>query len=519
MKTINTTNICEKQHRKGKLHIEEKIGLLFDKGSFRTLGENGACGFESIVTGYGTVEGRKIYMYAHNSSIRGGTVGLKEGRRIRNLIVQAVKHGRPVVGIQDSGGARIQEGILALTGYGEVLKAHAMAAGVVPQVMIITGTCAGGAAYAPGLADFTFMAKDIGYMFVTGPGVVEKSCGQKCTLEEVGGAQMYRERSGAAHFCCKNEAECYAQAKRLLLYLSDVMDAGKLWKSSQIGNWIQKLKHNLMEKKPDREKKECCGNDVVSGLMKIVPSNGRKIYDMCKVIERIMDKDSFLEIRKGFAGNIVTGLGKIGGRTIGIVANQPMEAAGALDCDAAVKGASFVRFCSAYGIPVVTLADTPGFLPGVRQEQSGMIRHGAKLLFAYGEADTVKLTVILRKAYGGAYICMGSKALGTDAVYAWPGAEIAVMGAECAISILHKRELAQMGETEKQEFIKGRAAEYRETFLKRSMENAFAYGCIDGWLEPEDTRRQLINDLNYYGKKRKRGKKGKKEKGYGLVPL
>lgn len=493
MKTVDT---YEKQHKKGKLHIEERIGFLFDKGSFHTLGRDGRHGSSSIVTGYGTVEGRRVYMYAHNSAVKGGTVGLQEGKQIRKLIEEAVRHRRPVAGIQDSGGARIQEGILALAGYGEVLKAHAAAAGVVPQVMVITGTCAGGAAYAPGLADFTFMAEDIGYMFVTGPDIVEKSCGQKCTLEETGGARLHREFSGAAHFCCRNERECFMQAKKLLVYLSDALD--KKWRWKRAWRW----RKTFWEEKAD--------------IRDIVPSNGRKVYDMRTVIGRIVDQDSFLEIRKDFARNIVTGFGRMGGRTTGIVANQPMKAAGVLDCSAAVKGAAFVRFCNAYHIPVITLTDTPGFLPGVEQEQKGMVRHGAKLLFAYAEADTVKLTVILRKAYGGAYICMGSKALGADAVYAWPGAEIAVMGAECAISILHKRQLAGMPEKDKQKFIREQAEEYREIFLKKCMEDALDYSCIDGWLEPEDTRRQLVKDLEYYGKRRKTGKRRQK---YGLTPL
>ena len=335
---MKKTDSYEKQHRKEKLLIEEKIGLLFDQESFRTLegGKEEKAG--SVVTGYGTIEGRRVYMYAHNSAVKGGTVGLQEGKRIRKLIEEAMRQRRPVVGIQDSGGARIQEGIAALAGYGEVLKAHAAAAGVIPQVMVVAGTCAGGAAYSPGLADFTFIVEETGYMFVTGPDVVEKSCGQKCTWEETGGAG---------------------------------------------------------------------------------------------------------------------------------------------------------------------------------QEQEGMVRHGAKLLFAYAEADTVKLAVILRKAYGGAYICMGSKALGMDAVYAWPGAEIAVMGAECAIPILHKRKLAGMDEEEKQEFIKERTEEYREN-LKADVENAVRYGYIDGWLEPDHTREQLIRDLEYYGKRRKTGKRKRK---YGLVPL
>ncbi len=485
----------EKQHKRGKLHIEERIGLLFDKRSFRALeGDRGKeCG--SVVTGYGTVKGRRVYMYAHNAAVQGGTVGLQEGKQIRKLVEEAVRHGRPVVGIQDSGGARIQEGVLALAGYGEVLKAHAMAAGAVPQIMIITGVCAGGAAYAPGLADFTFMAEDIGYMFVTGPDVVEKSCGQSCTLEDTGGAWIHKKLSGAAHVCCKNEKECFEEAKRLLSYLADATGGRWPWKGAG---------------------KAYSGNGIPGCMRDIVPANGRKIYDMHAVIGRIADKGSFLEIRKDFAGSIITGFGKIGGSTAGIVANQPMEAAGALDCNAAIKGAAFVRFCNTCHIPIVTLTDTPGFLPGVQQEQGGMIRHGAKLLFAYAEADTVKLTVILRKAYGGAYICMGSKVLGADAVYAWPGAEIAVMGAECAISILYKKQLSEMGEKEKQEFVKERTEEYRRLFLKEGMENALACGCIDGWLGPDHTRERLIRDLEYYGKRKKTGKRKKR---YGLVPL
>ena len=476
---MKKTDSYEKQHRKEKLLIEEKIGLLFDQESFRTLegGKEEKAG--SVVTGYGTIEGRRVYMYAHNSAVKGGTVGLQEGKRIRKLIEEAMRQRRPVVGIQDSGG--------------EVLKAHAAAAGVIPQVMVVAGTCAGGAAYSPGLADFTFIVEETGYMFVTGPDVVEKSCGQKCTWEETGGAGLHGKLSGAAHFCSKNEKECFVRLKRLLIYLSDGMD--------------EKRRRKIVRRRD--------GDHILPGMRKIVPANGRKGYDVCAVIGRIVDRGSFLEVRKDFAESIVTGFGRMGGRMTGIVANQPMKTAGAIDCSAAVKGAAFVRFCNAYHIPVITFMDTPGFLPGAGQEQEGMVRHGAKLLFAYAEADTVKLAVILRKAYGGAYICMGSKALGMDAVYAWPGAEIAVMGAECAIPILHKRKLAGMDEEEKQEFIKERTEEYREN-LKADVENAVRYGYIDGWLEPDHTREQLIRDLEYYGKRRKTGKRKRK---YGLVPL
>ena len=359
--------------------------------------------------------------------------------------------------------------------------------------MVVAGTCAGGAAYSPGLADFTFIVEETGYMFVTGPDVVEKSCGQKCTWEETGGAGLHGKLSGAAHFCSKNEKECFVRLKRLLIYLSDGMD--------------EKRRRKIVRRRD--------GDHILPGMREIVPANGRKGYDVCAVIGRIVDRGSFLEVRKDFAESIVTGFGRMGGRMTGIVANQPMRTAGAIDCSAAVKGAAFVRFCNAYHIPVITFMDTPGFLPGAGQEQEGMVRHGAKLLFAYAEADTVKLAVILRKAYGGAYICMGSKALGMDAVYAWPGAEIAVMGAECAIPILHKRKLAGMDEEEKQEFIKERTEEYREN-LKADVENAVRYGYIDGWLEPDHTREQLIRDLEYYGKRRKTGKRKRK---YGLVPL
>ena len=496
-----------KQRKKKKMHIEERIGFLFDKGSFRPLDGGWDCTVDSVLTGKGKIERQEVYMYAHNAVVKGGTVGLQEGKRIRKLIERAVRHGLPVIGIQDSGGARIQEGILALAGYGEVLKAHAMAAGIVPQIMIVAGSCAGGAVYAPGIADFTFMVEDIGYMFVTGPDVTEKCCGQTGTKEETGGAGIHGVHSGAAHFCCQSEAECLGAVRRLIQYLSDAVAADRIWKRI-------------------RMKKRCfCRNSRNeesgrSGLRDIVPANGRKVYDIRKVIEKITDSDSFLEIRKDFARNIVIGFGKMNGRTVGVVANQPMETAGALDCNASVKGAAFVKFCNAYRIPIITLADTPGFLPGAGQERNGLIRHGAKLLFAYAEADTVKLTIILRKAYGGAYICMGSKSLGANRVYAWPGAEAAVMGAECAISVLDKKRLAEMEEKQKQKWIKERAEEYRAVFLKENMKKALDYGCIDGWLEPDDTREQLLRDLEYCGKKkryqRRYGSRGKK---YGLTPL
>ncbi len=303
---MKKTDSYEKQHRKEKLLIEEKIGLLFDQESFRTLegGKEEKAG--SVVTGYGTIEGRRVYMYAHNSAVKGGTVGLQEGKRIRKLIEEAMRQRRPVVGIQDSGGARIQEGIAALAGYGEVLKAHAAAAGVIPQVMVVAGTCAGGAAYSPGLADFTFIVEETGYMFVTGPDVVEKSCGQKCTWEETGGAGLHGKLSGAAHFCSKNEKECFVRLKRLLIYLSDGMD--------------EKRRRKIVRRRD--------GDHILPGMREIVPANGRKGYDVCAVIGRIVDRGSFLEVRKDFAESIVTGFGRMGGRMTGIVANQPMKTAG-----------------------------------------------------------------------------------------------------------------------------------------------------------------------------------------------
>lgn len=484
----------EKQHRLGKLHAIERICLLLDEGSFRETGSgirNETEGFglkkesipyDGVITGYGTIRGRRVMIYAQDFTVMAGTLGKKHGEKIAAVIRLAIENRCPVIGINDSGGARIQEGVDALAGYGKIFYYNTLASGYIPQISIIAGNCAGGAAYSPGLTDFVFMVEEIGSMYITGPRVIESVFHQKVSKEEFGSAKMHREKSGVIHFSCENEKSCYDEVKQLLSliphYYGD--DCGGRTETA--------------------EDKAAVSRKESQEISRILPERREAVYDIKKVICRIADRDSFLEIQKEFAPNIVTGLGRLEGRTVAFVANQPYCMGGVLDVDSSVKAARFIRYCDSFEIPIITLVDVPGFMPGAMQEEKGMIRHGASLLYAYGESTVPKITVIMRKAYGGAYIAMGSKHLGADFVYAWPDAEIAVMGEEPAIEILYRRELSGLSEDEKESRLRELTEQYRREVM--NADKAVERGYIDEIILPEETRVRISSDLKFLRQKR-----------------
>lgn len=469
----------EKQHLKGKLHAIERINILLDKNSFHEIGSNIAnyreeyysqniLPYDGVITGYGYIEKKLVYIYSQDFTICGGTVGKKHGEKIAYIIRKAIENECPVIGINDSGGARIQEGVNALAGYGEIFYYNTLASGYIPQIMIIAGPCAGGAVYSPGIADFIFMVNKIGKMFVTGPKVINQVTGETCTEDELGGAQTHASQSGVAHFVYDDEKECLFNVRKLV----DLLPQSAYRKPILENKYIKKF---------------------FSGIANIIPKNQRKVYNMTDVIKQLLDENTFLEIQSDFAKNIIIGFGKICKVTVGIVANQPQYLGGILDCDSSDKAARFVRFCDAYDIPIITLVDVPGFMPSVKQEKSGIIRHGAKLLYAYSEATTIKLTVIVRKAFGGAYIAMGSKHLGADFVYAWPTAEISVMGAEGAINIIYGKELKNMSEKEKSIFLSEKLSDYENKYMSSAI--AAYEGYIDEIIDPNNTRERLYADI------------------------
>ena len=442
----------EKQHAKGKLHAIERITSLLDHNSFREIQSGvtnleetfgikpGQFPYDGVITGYGSIGGRKVFIYSEDFTVIGGTLGKQHGFKIANVIKLAIKNRCPIIGINDSGGARIQEGVNALAGYGEIFYYNTLASGYIPQISIIAGNCAGGAVYSPGITDFIFVIDNISQMYVTGPKVIKSVTNEDITAEELGGANVHAQRSGVAHFYCKNEQTCYKKVRKLL---------------DTIPQYYGEPKKDM----PDFAVYET--NAVFQYEMNnIIPAERNRAYNIKDVIKLLSDPNSFIEVMRDFAKNIVVGFAKIKGITVGYVANQPNYAAGALDCDASDKGARFIRYCDAYDIPIITLTDVPGFLPGSGQERKGIIRHGAKLLYAYSEATTTKLNVILRKAYGGAYIAMCSKHLRADFVYAWPNAEIAVMGAEGAVDILFAKEMKKLGADECARFRDEKIAEY-----------------------------------------------------------
>ncbi|HBX64814.1 MAG: methylmalonyl-CoA carboxyltransferase [Balneola sp.] len=470
----------EKQHDKGKLTARERIDLLVDKGSFDEIDKfvthrSTAFGLDEqqylgdgVVTGHAKIHGRPVYVFSQDFTVFGGSLSETHAEKICKIMDLAMKNGVPIIGLNDSGGARIQEGVSSLGGYAEVFWRNSMASGVVPQISAVMGPCAGGAVYSPALTDFIFMVEDSSYMFVTGPNVVKTVTHEEVTSEELGGASTHSTKSGVAHFSSANDAVCLNDIRQLMKYVPQ----------------------NCEEKVPMIESKEP-DSAKAKALEDLVPLNPNKPYDIHDVIAGIMDKDSFYEVHENYADNIVVGFARLGGRSVGVVANQPLSLAGVLDIDASLKGARFVRFCDAFNIPLVVFEDVPGFLPGTDQEWNGIIKHGAKLLYAFCEATVPKMTVITRKAYGGAYDVMNSKHIRADYNVAWPTAEIAVMGTKGAVEIIFRKEIAKADEPEAKQ--KELEDEYSENFAHPYL--AAGRGFIDDVILPSETRAKLIKQL------------------------
>lgn len=466
----------DKQHEKKKLTARERVMYLLDEGSFEEIGalvthrtkdfgmEKQQFYGDGVVTGYGTVNGRLTYVFAQDFTVFGGSLSETHAEKICKVMDLALKVGAPLIGLNDSGGARIQEGVRSLGGYADIFYKNVQSSGVIPQISAIMGPCAGGAVYSPAMTDFTIMVEDTSYMFVTGPNVVKTVTNEEVTSEELGGASTHSTKSGVAHKTSSNDVECLEDIKKLLSYLPQ--------------NNTETPALLPFELK----------DEVRESLSTIIPSNANKPYDMHAVISGIIDEDSFYEIHKDYAENILVGFARLGGRSIGIVANQPMFLAGVLDVNSSKKAARFVRFCDAFNIPLLTLEDVPGFLPGTDQEWNGIIVHGAKLLYAFSEATVPRITVITRKAYGGAYDVMNSKHIGSDMNFAWPSAEIAVMGAKGAAEIIFKKEINAA--EDKDAKWKEKEAEYAQLFANPY--SAAERGFIDEVILPKDTRRKLI---------------------------
>ena len=478
------------QHSKDKLTARERIEILLDEGSFEEFDmfvthRSTNFGIEKtkylgdgVVTGRGTIDGRTVFLFAQDFTVFGGSLSETYAMKICKIMDMAMKVGAPVIGINDSGGARIQEGVTALAGYAEIFQRNIMASGVVPQISAIFGPCAGGAVYSPALTDFIVMSKDTSYMFVTGPKVVKTVTGEDVTEEQLGGASVHGSKSGVTHLVVDNETEGLLLIRKLLSYLPQ----------------------NNLEDPPIA----FCNDPIDrldNRLNDIIPENPNKPYDVKDVIHSIIDYGEFMEIHRNYAQNIVVGFARFNGMPVGIVANQPAYLAGVLDINSSRKAARFIRFCDAFNVPLVTLEDVPGFLPGTAQEYGGIITNGAKLLYAYGEATVPKITIILRKAYGGAYCVMSSKHLRGDLNYAWPQAEIAVMGPKGAIEVLHSKEIAKMAdEKEREEFIKKSEEEYKNEFANPY--TAAKYGYIDDVIEPRNTRFRIIRALQALASKK-----------------
>ena len=490
----------EAQHKKGKLTARERIALLLDEGSFEELdpfvthratefglGDKKFLG-DAVVTGYGKINGRLVYLFAQDFTVFGGSLSEVVAEKISKAMDLAVKNGAPLIGLLDCGGARIQEGVESLAGYGEIFLRNTLSSGVIPQISVIMGPAAGGAVYSPAITDFIFMVKGMGQMYITGPDVIRAVTGEEVTLEQLGGAAVHTCQSGNCHFVASNEEECLKMVRQLLTYLPQ----------------------NNMEEPPLAEVIDD-PNRRDEELLHIVPEDVTKAYDMKEVIWRVVDNGEFFEVHEHFAPNIITGFARLGGRSVGIVAQQPSVSAGCLDIDASDKAARFVRFLDCFNIPIITLVDVPGYMPGVHQEYGGIIRHGAKLLFAYSEATVPKVTVITRKAYGGAYVAMSSKHLRGDINYAWPTAEIAVMGPDGAVNIIHRETIQQSENPE--ETRKNLVAEYKEKFGNPYI--AAARGYIDDVIDPRETRPRLIRALEMLQNKRD----SNPPKKHGNIPL
>jgi propionyl-CoA carboxylase beta chain len=467
----------ESQHAKGKLTARERIDLLLDEGSFEEIGmlvTHRCTDFEmqkevylgdGVVTGYGTVNGRLVYVFSQDFTVFGGSLSETHAEKIVKIMDLAMKNGAPVIGLNDSGGARIQEGVVSLGGYADIFYRNTLASGVIPQISAIMGPCAGGAVYSPAITDFILMVEHTSYMFVTGPNVVKTVTHEEVTSEELGGAQTHASKSGVTHFSCENEVACINNIKKLLSYIpQNCEDEAPL------------VHYSIKE------------NELRLELNNIVPANSQQPYDIREVIEGTVDEGSFFEVHKNYAENIIVGFARIAGRSIGIVANQPSFLAGVLDINSSKKGARFVRFCDCFNVPLLVFEDVPGFLPGTDQEWNAIITNGAKLLYAFSEATVPRVTVITRKAYGGAYDVMNSKHIGADMNFAWPTAEIAVMGAKGAAEIIFKTEIAKS--TDKEAKLQEKVDVYTETFANPY--RAAARGFIDEVIKPEETRIKLI---------------------------
>ena len=490
----------DRQRAAGKLTARERIDLLFDPGTFEELDklvthrcrdfgmEQHIIPGDGVVSGHGLIGGRPVCAFAQDFTVFGGSLSETNAAKIVKIMDLAMRLGAPIVGLNDSGGARIQEGVLSLGGYADIFLRNTLASGVVPQISAIMGPCAGGAVYSPAITDFTVMTRNTSYMFVTGPDVIKTVTHEDVTKDELGGAMTHNATSGVAHFAVADDRECLALVRELLGYLP--------------GNNVDDPPRVAVSDRIDRE------DAVLDG---IVPASPNQPYDMLDVIHAVVDEGRFLEVHQHYARNIVVGFARLDGRSVGIVANQPAVLAGTLDIDASVKGARFVRFCDAFNIPLVTFEDVPGFLPGTVQEYGGIIRHGAKLLFAFAEATVPKVTVITRKAYGGAYCVMSSKHIRTDMNFAWPSAEIAVMGPEGAVNVLYKRELDAASDP--QRVRAERVAEFREKFANPYI--AASRGFIDEVIRPRETRSKLIRALSRLETKRDRNPPKK----HGNIPL
>ena len=468
------------QHQKGKLTARERIDYLLDPGSFHELDKfvvHRATDYgmdkshplgDGVVTGYGKVNGRLVYLFAHDFTVFGGSLSETFGNKINKVMDMALKNGAPIIAINDSGGARIQEGVLSLAGYSEVFYRTTISSGVVPQINAIIGPCAGGAVYAPAIGDFILMVNKTSHMFVTGPDVVKEALGQDVSFEDLGGAAVHAEKSGVAHFVTENEQDAFTLIRRLLSFLPE--------------NNSEPPPRVKTGDSPDRRDER---------LRAVIPSDPKKPYDMKDVIRSVVDNGDYLEVHSGFAQTITVGFGRLDGDTVGVVANQPMVLSGVLDSNSSSKAARFIRFCDSFNIPVITFVDVPGYMPGTEEEHKGIIKHGSKLLFAYCEATVPKITVITRKAYGGGYCAMGSKYSKADINYAWPTAEIAVMGPEEAIRIIFRKEISEAAD--KKATAAKLAAEYREKFANPYA--AAAHGIVDEVIDPAETRSKIIAAL------------------------
>ncbi|HHY99619.1 MAG TPA: carboxyl transferase domain-containing protein [Sedimentibacter sp.] len=490
----------DKQHESGKLTARERILKLLDQGSFVEIDafvEHRCTNFgmekkktpgDGVVSGYGTIDGRLVYIFAQDFTVMGGSLGEMHAAKIVKTQQMALKVGAPLIGINDSGGARIQEGVDALSGYGKIFYNNTIASGVIPQISVILGPCAGGAVYSPAITDFVFMVKNISKMFITGPNVIETVTGEKVSAEELGGAMTHNRVSGVAHFIDDTEEECIERIKKLLSFLPQ----------------------NNLEMTPPLPVEDDI-NRTDESLNIIIPDKPNKAYDMKDIIYSLADKGEFLEYQPYYAQNIITGFMRLNGRSIGVVASQPKVLAGCLDINASDKAARFIRTCDAFNIPLLSLMDVPGFLPGTNQEYGGIIRHGAKMLYAFSEATVPKVTVITRKAYGGSYIAMCNKELGADMVFAWPSSEIAVMGPDGAANIIFKKEIEEA--LDKNAKRKEKIEEYRDTVANPY--TAAARGYVDAVIEPSETRKRIISSFDMLTGKREQ----RPQKKHGNIPL